>query len=439
MSRSSVESKPSSADSSDGGRVRAADGAAHLALPSGDGLVARFERAVGPFAHRFAEAPAVKALGESLPAALAFVVVYLIALFAARPFTGWADYLGAIRDGISGAFAFASFPMVLVLSFRLARRLGYPVVPLVGTSLIAFGLALPRDALHALSAFAASRGAAGPGAFASLLGASGLFTAIVVCLATAAAFALGRRRYGARGGALAGAAGVVLVSCGLFALNFSLAAALSAAIAPLATLGDSLVALALITAIEAVLWLVGIHGPALLAAVVVPVYLNLQAANAAAALHHEPIPHIVVVSTFLFVFPGGAGATLPLVLLLLRSPVPRLRKFAYATILPSLVNVNEPVIFGLPLAYNPVLAVPFVVAPVVLACTTYGIIALGWVARPIIYVPSMVPSLLNAFLATLDWRACVLVAANLAIASAIWLPFVRVYERTEAARAAAGA
>jgi PTS system cellobiose-specific IIC component len=439
MSPSSAGSKPSSASSSDGERARAPADAAGLALPAGDGLVARFERAVAPFAHRFADAPAVKALGESLPAALGFVAVYLVALLFARPFGGWPDYLASVRDNIGAAFAFASVLMVVVLSYRLAVRLAYPAAAMIATSFVAFCLALPRDAARALVLFATSRGAAGPGAFASVLGASGLFTAIVVCLSTAGAFALAQRRYGARGGALAAAAGVVLVSAGLFALHFSFAAALSTAIAPLATLGDSFVALALIAAIEAILWLVGIHGPALLAAVVVPVYLNLQAANAAAALHHEPIPHIVVVATFLFVFPGGAGATLPLVLLLLRSRVPRLRKFAYATILPSLVNVNEPVIFGLPLAYNPVLAVPFVVAPVVLACTTYGVIALGWVGRPIIYVPSMVPAFLNVFLATLDWRACVLVAVNLAVASAIWLPFVRVYERTEAARAAAGA
>jgi len=214
------------------------------------------------------------------------------------------------------------------------------------------------------------------------------------------------------------------------------AGAIAALVAPLATLGDTFAALVLITAIEALLWLVGIHGPALLAALVVPVYLQLQAQNADALAHHQPIPHVVVVSTFLFVFPGGAGATLPLVALLLRSRVARLRKFAYATILPSLINVNEPVIFGLPLAYNPVLAVPFVVAPVVLACTTYAALAWGWVSRPPIYVPSMVPAFVNVFLATLDWRACILLGLNLLLAGAIWLPFVRVYERTESARPA---
>ena len=426
MSPSSAGSKPSSANSS-------------ARLPDGDGIVARFERAVAPFAQRFSEAPAVKSLGESLPIAFAFVVVYLVALFWVFPFTGWPDYAREVREGLPGAFACASFVMVLVLSFSLSVRLAYPEAALVGTAFVAWWLALPREAAQALVQFAVTHGASGLGAFATLLGASGLFTAIVVALTTAAAIALGRRYLGAFAGNVAGAVAVLLVSGLLYLVHFSFAQVLSAVVSPLGTLGDSFVALVLITAIEAILWVVGIHGPALLAAIVLPVYWNLQFANTTAAANHEPIPHIVVVSTFLFVFPGGAGATLPLVLLLLRSRVVRLRTFAYATILPSLINVNEPVIFGLPLAYNPVLAIPFVVAPVVLSCTTYAALALGLVARPIIYVPSLLPAFVNVFLATLDWRACVLVAVNLVLAGAIWLPFVRVYERAEAARSVARA
>jgi cellobiose PTS system EIIC component len=428
MSPSSAASKPSSASSS--------GTAPQLEPPAGDGFVARLERAVAPYAHRFAEAPAVLALRESLPIALAVVAVALIVMLVGQPFTGWAALARELREAIAPAFSIASVVMVVVLAWRLAVRLHDAPALLVAVAFASFWLMLPRDALAALGDFAATRGASGWGAFAATLGASGLFTAIVVGLATAGAIALGRRRYGAgRGDALGGLA-LLLIALGSFTLHFSLAGAIAALVAPLATLGDSFVALLLITAIEALLWLVGIHGPALLAALVVPIYLHLQAQNAEAFAHHQPVPHAVVISTFLFVFPGGAGATLPLVALLLRSRVPRLRKFAYATILPSLINVNEPVIFGLPLAYNPVLAVPFVLAPVALACTTYAALALGWVTRPAIYVPSMVPAFVNAFLATLDWRACVLVALNLLLAGAIWLPFVRVYERAEAARAA---
>jgi PTS system cellobiose-specific IIC component len=411
MSRSSVASRPSSADSN----------LDHL-VPAGDGFVARFERAVAPFAKRFAEAPPVAALRESLPIAFAVLVVALAALVALQPFTGWAQIPRRLSAAIPAGFACASVAMVLVLMTRLAIRLQYPVALTVPAALAAFALALPRAALRS------------PAAFSKTLGASGLFTAIVVSLAVAAGIGASRRRFGRRIGTLAGALGVVAAAALLAALGFSLADALATLLSPLATLGDSFVALLVITAIEAALFLVGIHGPALLAALVLPLYTELQFQNTSAAHAHEPIPHVVVVSTFLLVFPGGAGATLPLVLLLLRSRVARLKKFALATLLPSLFNVNEPVIFGLPLAYNPTLAVPFVVAPVVLACTTYAALALGFVERPIYYIPSTLPVFVNVFLATFDWRACALMAVNVAIAGAIWFPFVRMYERVEAVR-----
>jgi len=430
MSPSSAESKPSSEG---------------FSAVSGDGAIARFERAIAPYAQRFAEAPAVGALRESLPVALAAVVLAIVVSVvapstgsgAAEPLRSWAALGTRVRDVIPGAFSIASVVMVLALSLRLAVRLRVMPAPAIGFALLTFWLAMPRDAMRALETFVATRGTSGLGAFATTLGASGLFTAIVVSLAVAGAIVLGRRRFGPGLGDVAGGVSLCVVASLLYAAHFSLAAALSSAIAPLATLGDSWAALVLITAIESALWLVGIHGPALFAALVLPVYLTLQAANTAAAAGHDPIPHIVVVSTFLFVFPGGAGATLPLVLLLLRSRVRRLRTFAYATIVPSLLNVNEPVMFGLPIAYNPVLAVPFVLSPVVLSSLTFGAMALGWVGRPIFYVPSSVPTLVSVFLATLDWRACVLVVVNVAVAGAIWLPFVRVYERLEAARTAA--
>lgn len=403
-------------------------------LTAGDGFVARLERAVAPFAHRFASAPGVLALRESLPVAFGIVVLVIAVPFFTHPFGGWAEFARELRDRIPVGFSIASVAMVVVLAVRLALRSRYSVAALTAAAVVSFWVMLPRDALAALVQVVETRGASGWGAFAATLGASGLFTAIVVCFAAAGGAAAGRKAIGRRYGELAGGAALVALAWALYAAHASPAAGIAALIAPLGTLGDSFVALALITAVEAMLWLVGIHGPALLAALVLPVYLRLQFENTHALAQHLPIPHVVVVSTFLFVFPGGAGATLPLVALLLRSRVTRLRKFALATIVPSLINVNEPVIFGLPLAYNPVLALPFVVTPVALACTTYAAMAFGWVTRPLFYMPSTIPIFVNVFLATLDWRDCVLFAVNLAIGAAIWLPFVRVFERTEAAR-----
>ncbi len=225
----------------------------------------------------------------------------------------------------------------------------------------------------------------------------------------------------------------------LYARGFSLAALLTTLLAPFGHLGDSLVALVVLTAVETLLWTIGIHGPALLAAIVLPVYLGLQAQNTEALAHGAPLPHIVTVSLFLFVFPGGAGATLPLVLLLLRSRVRRVRAVALTALVPAFFNVNEPLMFGLPLVLDPILATPFVLAPTVLAVVTYAAVAAGLVARPALYVPSSVPAFINVFVATHDWRACVLVAVNLALATALYAPFVAAFERRERARAGVAA
>ncbi|HZW53191.1 MAG TPA: hypothetical protein VFF00_04105, partial [Candidatus Elarobacter sp.] len=311
MSPSSAESKPSSAN-----------------------CRARLERAAAPLAHRFAEAPAVRALQESLPVAFAVALAALLARLAAallgRPFPGWAAFR-ALIPFLPSAFALASAVMIVVLSLRLARRLGFSPAAMAVVAVAAFGLALPRDADAALAAFARTRAPADLAPVARTLGVSGIFTAIVIALAVAGAFALGRARFGAARGAVAGALAVLAAFALLFAARLSPAGALATALAPLAALGDSFAALLIITTVESVLWLVGIHGPALLAALVFPVYLQLQVENTAAFAHHEPVPHLVVVSTFLFVFPGGAGATLPLVALLMRSRVPRLRAFGFAT------------------------------------------------------------------------------------------------------------
>jgi PTS system cellobiose-specific IIC component len=203
---------------------------------------------------------------------------------------------------------------------------------------------------------------------------------------------------------------------------------------PLARLGDSYAALMIVVALQTVLWAMGIHGPATLAAVIAPLYLALQAQNSEAFVRHEPLPHIVVSSFFLLISPGGSGATLPVAFLLLFSRTRRLRVLARAAIGPALVNVNEPLLFGLPIVANPYLAVPFIGVPLVTATIAYFATANNMVARAYTYVPGAIPAPVAAYIATLDWRAAVLVFVNIALATLCYWPFVRAYDRHEAAQ-----
>jgi len=60
-----------------------------------------------------------------------------------------------------------------------------------------------------------------------------------------------------------------------------------------------------------------------------------------------------------YVVPGGSGATLPLAIMFIRSKAARLRRVGWLGIWPGIFNINEPITFGAPIIFNPVLAIPF--------------------------------------------------------------------------------
>ena len=360
------------------------------------------------------EAPGLVALRLALRISFGGFVAGIVAFAFAQ---AQPTILARIAVSVVPALGVMSIVLAVALAFELARQFRLAPVPLVGAALFSFVLALP----HARGADAA--------AFFRILGGSGLFLAIVTCFAALAASLAVRRN------AWIGAACAIVAFALLARTGFSLGDTLYAALQPLGRLGDSYLALLLIVVVETLLWTVGIHGPALLAAIVTPVYLALQSENGEAFAHGLPLPHIVTTSTFLFIFPGGAGATLPLVLLMLRSRLRAARVVAAATAGPAFFGINEPLLFGLPVIFEPLLAVPFVAVPVLLTATTYAAIANGLVARPAFYIPSSIPVFLNVFWATLDWRAGALLAVNIALAAAIYFPFLRVYERAREAAA----
>jgi len=368
---------------------------------------------------RLAELPFIVAVREALPwsfigLAGAFIVVLVIQLRNGGPSLP----LGLrLASALLPAFGVMAMVLAVILPLRLARAARYGAAPLLAASVGGFVLAMPRP-------FGPD-----PIAYLRFFGPSGLFIAILACGIAGLWMAFVRRKVRPPLGDWFGASFAVWTFAMLALFHVSLPAAIAAAMHPIARLGDTYLALVVIVGIETILWTAGVHGPAMLAAVVTPVYLTMQMQNTHAFTLHAPLPYVVVVSLFLFVFPGGAGATLPLAALLAVSRVPRLRRVGRATFLPALFNLNEPLLFAAPVVFNPHLVLPFVGAPLVLATMTYVVVAAGIVSRAAFYVPSSVPTFISTYLATQDVRAIALAALNIAVATAIWYPFVRSYER----------
>lgn len=190
-------------------------------------------------------------------------------------------------------------------------------------------------------------------------------------------------------------------------------------------LTNSWIGLMIIYLLTQLLWIVGIHGANIVFAFVSPIALANMAENAAGG-------HFAVAGEFsnMFVIAGGSGATLGLCLYIaFASKSEQLKAIGRASVVPALFNINEPLIFGLPIIYNPALAIPFILAPMVTATIYYVANFLNFIKPIIAQVPWPTPVGIGAFLGTADLRA-VLVALVCAFAAfLVYLPFIRVYDQ----------
>lgn len=199
---------------------------------------------------------------------------------------------------------------------------------------------------------------------------------------------------------------------------------------PLKTLGDTASCVVAVNVLLHLFGVAGVHGISVINAVMLPIWQQFVAANAELKAAGEPLLYVTAYPFYQwFIWLGGAGATLAPTVLLFLSRNGHMKRIGKISIVPALFNVNEPMIFGLPVVANPLLAIPFIVAPVVCGLVAFFAVSAGLVGKPFIEVPWVMPCFLGAPLSTQDWRALVLLAVNLAISGAIWLPFLKAYER----------
>ncbi|MCG0792300.1 cellobiose PTS, EIIC [Lactiplantibacillus plantarum] len=121
-----------------------------------------------------------------------------------------------------------------------------------------------------------------------------------------------------------------------------------------------------------------------------------------------------------------------LIAILWRSRNRNYRTVAKTSALPVLFNINQPLLVGLPIAYSPILAIPFLLAPLASMVITWCALKLQWMP-PVVYpVGRTMPGFLTGWLGTGgDWRAFIVSLINIAVATAIYLPFVLLANQVE--------
>jgi lactose/cellobiose-specific phosphotransferase system IIC component len=184
---------------------------------------------------------------------------------------------------------------------------------------------------------------------------------------------------------------------------------------------------AIFAALNSILWFFGVHGYYAL----LPLVDMLQEAsnlNYSTTLAGGEAFYPMNLSLMgAFVFIGGSGATLSLALaLLFFSSRKELRLIALTSLPIGLLNINEILLFGLPIILNPRLFLPFVLVPICNVVTTMSAINLGWLPVPSNVVPFNSPILLNAWIATDgNWSAPLVQLFNVGLGILIYLPTVK--------------
>ncbi|HGF7628607.1 TPA: PTS sugar transporter subunit IIC [Enterococcus faecium] len=201
---------------------------------------------------------------------------------------------------------------------------------------------------------------------------------------------------------------------------------------PIQSLIDTLFGVLLLGFFVPFLWLFGLHGSAMVNGLVSPILQANSLANAEILASGKELTvanggHIVT-QQFLdqFMTVTGAGLTLGAVFFMMFFAKSRkYRELGKLSLLPAFFNINESIIFSTPIVMNPMMAVPFIFAPILSGLITYSALYFGFVPLfTAVQVPWTTPPILSGFLVG-GVPAAILQGIVLAISFFIYFPFLK--------------
>lgn len=195
-------------------------------------------------------------------------------------------------------------------------------------------------------------------------------------------------------------------------------------------MGRTLLSEVLFVIISSLLWFFGIHGSNVLENVSRNIFAQGLEINMANIANGLPATEIVSKTFFdIFVVMGGCGTTLCLLIaILIFSKRKSSRSLAKISFFPMIFNINEPMIFGLPVIFNPVLFIPFIATPLLCTIISYFALASGIVPLCTSPVEWTTPVFLSGYIATGSVRGGLLQLVNLIIGVMVYMPFIKLFD-----------
>lgn len=200
---------------------------------------------------------------------------------------------------------------------------------------------------------------------------------------------------------------------------------------PLIMATDTLTAILLAVFLCQLLWFTGIHGAVVVTGIMNPFWFaGLIANQEAIAAGIEPSHFFVQGFWDYFLLIGGVGSTLPLAFMALRSKNKQLQSIGKVSLIPSIFNINEPIIFGFPIIMNPLFLLPFICVPMLNAVITWHLMQFGVLDVFVTMLPWSMPAPIGASLAANgslnNMLACLFA---IFVSWALYRPFFKAHEK----------
>ena len=193
-----------------------------------------------------------------------------------------------------------------------------------------------------------------------------------------------------------------------------------------AIMGNNVITMCIFQFITQLLCSLGIH-PGFLTTITGPIVFSLDGINQAAYAAGEPIPSVIGMAfsysmTIAVVYPAFAVAVA------LFSKSSQLKTVGKISVAPAFLGISEPLIFGVPVVLNPIIAVPWIITPMLnfvlgyLACSS-GLVA-KYAGVTVFNFPMVATGLLNGSVSLAIMEVVLFVLDVL-----VYMPFIRMQDK----------
>ncbi|MCI1226540.1 MAG: PTS transporter subunit EIIC [Atopobiaceae bacterium] len=205
---------------------------------------------------------------------------------------------------------------------------------------------------------------------------------------------------------------------------------------PLASL-TSVPGMIVIFLLATLLWCFGIHGTMVIGIALMSVLLQAVSGNADLVASGQAAVFTPVLLFGALATCGGTGDTLPLAVMCMRSKSEQLRAVGKASIIPGIFNINEPITFGVPIMYNPIMCIPYILTPIATLLLFYVGYMIGFFQPAYVPIVATMPLGVAEFLGSLAWQNIFMPVVSFVAGWFIFMPFFKAYEKQLVAKEAA--